>query len=51
MSKRQLLASVLVAALCTAILVLFTEVERSIPRWLSCGSLPNPTSPNPVCRR
>jgi hypothetical protein len=47
MSKRYLLVSLLVAALCTTILVLFTEIERSAGRWLRCGGPsphPGPTS-------
>ncbi len=45
MSKRHLLVSGLVAALCAGILVLFTEIEHSVQLWLRCGplvALPHP---------
>lgn len=38
MSKRHLLVSFWVAALCSTILVLFTDIERSVGHWLQCGS-------------
>jgi hypothetical protein len=50
MSKRHLLVSGLVAALCAGILVLFTEIEASVQQWLGCGplvALPHPRE----CRR
>ena len=37
MSKRHLLVSVLVAALCSGILVLFTNIEKSVGGILRCG--------------
>lgn len=51
MSKRHLLVTALVAALCTGILVLFTEIERSVPHWLHCGGRVSRQSPDPICRR
>ena len=33
MSRRHLLVSILVAALCCVILILFTDIERSVGRW------------------
>lgn len=33
MSRRHLLVSILVAALCCGILILFTDIERSVGRW------------------
>jgi hypothetical protein len=36
MSKRHMLVSTLVAALCASILVLFTDIERSAPHWIPC---------------
>jgi hypothetical protein len=50
MSKRHLLVSALVAALCTGILVLFTEIEDSFQLWIRCAPL-QATSPSPECRR
>ena len=38
MSKRHLLVSFWVAALCSTILVLFTDIERSVGHWLRCGA-------------
>jgi len=38
MSKRHLLVSLWVAALCSTILVLFTDIERSVGHWLRCGT-------------
>jgi hypothetical protein len=51
MSKRHLLVSALVAAICAAILVLFTDIERSARRWISCdlGLASGPA--DPACRR
>jgi hypothetical protein len=43
MSKRHLLVSFWVAALCSTILVLFTDIERSVGHWLRCGSPPSPS--------
>lgn len=51
MSRRHLLVSALVAGICGAILILFTDIERSLPRWLHCHSLPDPGSAEPLCRR
>jgi hypothetical protein len=39
MSKRHLLVSVLVAALCSGILVLFTNIEKTVDGLLRCGTL------------
>jgi hypothetical protein len=39
MSKRHLLVSALVAALCSGILVLFTDLETSVGGWFRCGKL------------
>ena len=39
MSKRHLLVSALVAALCSGILVLFTDLEKSVGDWFRCGKL------------
>ena len=36
MRRRDLLVSVTVAALCSAILVIFTEVEDGPQNWLRC---------------
>jgi len=39
MSKTHLLVGGAVALLCGGILVLFTDIERPVVRWLSCGPL------------
>jgi len=38
MSKRHLLVSGLVAAACAGILMLFTDIEHSLGRWLLCSA-------------
>lgn len=39
MSPRNLLVSGAVAAVCATILVLFTDIEVSVVRWVNCGPL------------
>ena len=39
MSRRQTWATVAVILLCGGILVLFTDVEVGLVRWLNCGPL------------
>ena len=39
MSKRHLLVSALVAVLCGGILVLFTNIEKTVGGLLRCGTL------------
>ena len=39
MRTRNLLVSGVVAFLCLGILVLFTEIEDDLVRWLNCGPL------------
>ena len=39
MSKRHLLVSALVAILCGGILVLFTNIEKTVVGLLRCGTL------------
>ena len=39
MSKRHLLVSALVAVLCGGILVLFTNIEKTVVGLLRCGTL------------
>jgi len=39
MSKRHLLVSILVAALCSGILVVFTNIEKTVGGLLRCGTL------------
>jgi len=51
MSKRHLLVSVLVAAACSAILVLFTDLEASPGRWAACGLNAVARAGDPACRR
>ena len=40
MSKRHLLVSAVVALVCGAILVLFTDIETSVSQLIRCGRLP-----------
>lgn len=52
MNKRHLLVSVLVAAVCAAILLLFTDLESSPGRWAACGfGAPGDTAAERGCRR
>lgn len=37
MSAKHLLVTGAVAAFCAGILVLFTDIETSIVRWVNCG--------------
>jgi len=37
MNKRHTLISLMVLLVCSAILVLFTDVELSLVRWINCG--------------
>jgi hypothetical protein len=39
MRQRHLLVTAAVAALCAGILVLFTDIEVSLVRWVNCGAL------------
>ena len=39
MNKRDLVVSGVVAAICTTILALFTDIEISAKDWLRCGPL------------
>lgn len=39
MNGRDLLVSAVVAGLCAAILVLFTDIELSAVKWINCGPL------------
>jgi len=49
MSKRHLLVSALVAVLCSGILVLFTNIEKTVGSLLRCGALA-PLSQARTCR-
>ena len=42
MSRRELVVSAVVAALCAGILVVFTDIEATPMRWLHCGPLARP---------
>jgi len=37
MTRRQSLISLMVLLLCGAILVMFTDLELSLVRWINCG--------------
>jgi len=39
MSRKHLLVTGAVAAICAGILVLFTDIETSVTRWVNCGPL------------
>ena len=39
MSRRQSLVSLAVALLCGGVLVLFTDVEVQLVRWVNCGPI------------
>ena len=39
MNRRQSLISLLVALLCGGVLVLFTDIEVQLVRWVNCGPL------------
>ena len=39
MSRKHFLVTGTIAALCAGILVLFTDIETSITRWVNCGPL------------
>ena len=39
MNKRDLIVSSAVLALCAGLLVLFTDIEVSLVRWINCGPL------------
>jgi len=39
MSRKHLLVTGAVAALCAGVLVLFTDIETSVTRWVNCGPL------------
>ena len=51
MKSRQTLATVAVSALCVGILVLFTDVEVELVRWVNCGVIATEAEKNSgVCR-
>ncbi|MBL6793886.1 MAG: hypothetical protein ACJ0GX_10625 [Parasynechococcus sp.] len=39
MNSRQTLATVAVSALCVGILVIFTDIEVQLVRWVNCGAI------------
>ena len=39
MNSRQTLATLAVSALCVGILVLFTNIEVQLVRWVNCGAI------------
>ncbi len=38
MTSRQTLATLAVSALCVGILVLFTDIEEQLVRWVNCSA-------------
>lgn len=51
MKQRMLLVSGTVAFLCAAILVLFTDIEDSLVKWVNCGPLsPAVERESRICR-
>ena len=39
MTSRQTLATLVVSALCVGILVLFTDIEMQLVRWVNCSAI------------
>ena len=39
MNRRQSLVSLVVALLCGGVLILFTNIEVQLVRWLNCGPI------------
>jgi hypothetical protein len=51
MSRKHLLVTAAVAVVCTAILVLFTDIEPRFTRWVNCGPIGSPGERHSeVCR-
>ena len=51
MTSRQTLASLAVSALCVGILVLFTDIEVQLMRWVNCSAIATEAEKNSdVCR-
>ena len=51
MTSRQTLVSLTVSALCTGILVLFTDIEGELVRWVNCNAIPTEMDKNSdLCR-
>ena len=51
MTSRQTLATLAVSALCVGILVLFTDIEVQLVRWVNCSAIATETGKNSdVCR-
>ena len=50
-TSRQTLATLAVSALCVGILVLFTDIEVQLVRWVNCGVIATEAEKNSdVCR-
>jgi hypothetical protein len=43
MNKQDLLVSGVVAVACAGILVLFTDIEMDVVRWINCSPMADPT--------
>ena len=51
MTSRQTLATLAVSALCVGILVLFTDIEMQLVRWVNCSAIDTEAEKNSdVCR-
>ena len=51
MTSRQTLATLAVSALCVGILVLFTDIEVQLVRWMNCSAIATEAERNSdVCR-
>lgn len=48
MNRRDALISTAVLLLCSGILVVFTDVELRLVRWVNCSPLASPTSRSAV---
>ena len=50
-TSRQTLATLAVSALCVGILVLFTDIEAELVRWVNCSAIATEAENNSdVCR-
>ena len=46
MTSRQTLATLAVSALCVGILVLFTDIEGQLVRWVNCSAIAKESEKN-----
>ena len=51
MNSRQTLVTLSVSALCVGILVLFTDIEVQLVRWVNCSTIATEAEKNSEVRR